>query len=325
MWSVNGAGLIHTNQHGFGILSATRLAKAGLAWPGLPWMTIFSTPRMLPKHPDFSPNTTLVLKYNVTKEEVNKFYLHTLEQVVLYISLSAVYRGAVFIVIRSPMGAISMVMPPRLPDRTDSDLDFSFNSLHFLGESPVGEWMVNVSMLKQANSEDNKRLQGTVLEWRLTFHGSSLPNSEVANRIALVERAMTRELSELKKEAVNVTCSQKLLDFGHNEDILPDYILKSLLLAQFFFGSLGLWIVIEDLIVPYLHVTEETTPLLPHLDSNATAPLGVPAQGDPRLTDSMSGKMTDLWNKIKALFNQPSQPNEQQDQIDSAFQTSSVD
>ena len=43
-WSLNGAGLYHTNKHGFGILSATRLVKAALVWPGVPWMTIFSTP-----------------------------------------------------------------------------------------------------------------------------------------------------------------------------------------------------------------------------------------------------------------------------------------
>ena len=64
MWSLNGAGITHTNQHGFGILSATRLAKAALVWPGLPWMTIYSTPRMLPKDPDFDPTNSVVLRHN---------------------------------------------------------------------------------------------------------------------------------------------------------------------------------------------------------------------------------------------------------------------
>ena len=71
--------------------------------------------------------------------------------------------------------------------RFEHEVDFGFTSLHFLGEDPVGEWIVNVSMLPNTDSDqqdENSFVNNELRNWRLTFHGSSLPNEEVEKRIA---------------------------------------------------------------------------------------------------------------------------------------------
>ncbi|XP_063713172.1 proprotein convertase subtilisin/kexin type 7-like [Symsagittifera roscoffensis] len=299
-WSLNGAGLYHTNKHGFGILSATRLVKAALVWPGVPWMTIFSTP-VLNGDGDlkFTVHDELKVTYNLTEETASEFYLYTIEQVVLTIKAWAPARGAISGVLTSPAGSKSRLIPTRKNDLDEQLLQFNFNSLHFFGESPVGAWKLTLTL--EPFAKHGRISQGSISDflatvketlgfgsdgacldkygeqsktcavlhyWRLTFHGSPLPHEEVAKRIKLVEEAQSLDIDDLKTLSMNLTCSQRLIDFGHNEHLIPYYVLKTLCLLELFIGLMGVWIILEDLVIPMCCCVEEdeneNLPLLPH-------------------------------------------------------------
>ena len=113
----------------------------------------------------------------------------------------------------------------------------------------------------------------------------------------LIQDALHLSIDELRNLSANITCSQRLLDFGHNEDIMPIYILRvsisfqhnklvqmfchiylltfqTFALAECLVGLMALWVFAEDLVAPMIweDANPESAPLLPYIERAPSPP-----------------------------------------------------
>lgn len=139
-WQKNGAGLHHSHQHGFGLLTAWRMVNAAHVWETVPWMTSFSVtgtiggegsgnsaPGTVPKMSRLdkdkfnlpsslrssSSTSSLVVRHVVSQQEIDGYGLSVLESVQVTVWLQHPYRGKLGIRLISPSGTVSVIAAPR--------------------------------------------------------------------------------------------------------------------------------------------------------------------------------------------------------------------
>lgn len=88
------------------------------------------------------------------------------EHVQISLTILGVQRGLVSIVLQSPSGTRSVVLPRRPKDVLGDFVNWPFMSVHFWGEDPAGQWTVLIT---------NDGSPAQLTSWQLIVHGTDSP------------------------------------------------------------------------------------------------------------------------------------------------------
>ena len=171
-WSRNGAGRQFSHKFGYGLMDAGKIVDLATTWKSLPSQHICQTVIMAPNAPisDIKGQATTVrVKTDGCQGTLNS--VRFLEHVQCKISLRYYPRGNVMAVLTSPSGTRSNLLLPRPRDSFASTFDdWPFLSVHFWGESPQGEWSLEV--VNMGDDAPTRRGQGLLRKWQLIFYGT---------------------------------------------------------------------------------------------------------------------------------------------------------
>ena len=171
-WSRNGAGRQFSHKFGYGLMDAGKIVDLATTWKSLPSQHICQTVIMAPNAPisDIKGQATSVrVKTDGCQGTLNS--VRFLEHVQCKISLRYYPRGNVMAVLTSPSGTRSNLLLPRPRDSFASTFDdWPFLSVHFWGESPQGEWSLEV--VNMGDDAPTRRGQGLLRKWQLIFYGT---------------------------------------------------------------------------------------------------------------------------------------------------------
>ena len=103
-------------------------------------------------------------------EGIEDCYIDTLEHVEVYVKLETGARGDIELNLISPMGTTSEVLSLRKGDTKETEIDFTFMTVHNWGEKPEGEW----TLLIRHRPRVRHAIQGgTLYNWSLTLYGTN--------------------------------------------------------------------------------------------------------------------------------------------------------
>ena len=156
----------------YGLMDAERIVDLATKWKSLPPQHICQTVIMTPNAPISDirgQKTTVRVKTDGCQGTLNS--VRFLEHVQCKISLRYYPRGNVQVTLISPSGTRSTLLMPRPRDSFASTYeDWPFLSVHFWGESPQGEWKLEISNMGE--DRPTRRGQGLLRKWQLIFYGT---------------------------------------------------------------------------------------------------------------------------------------------------------
>lgn len=135
-WTTNAAGHMTSRDFGFGLVDATAAVARATTWPGYgPELVSTATRSTGLLVPDAGSATqTLALPQDLT-----------IERVVLTFSATHPYRGDLRLVLTSPSGTESVLVPGRANDDGDGFASWQASSTQFFGERAAGTWTLNAT------------------------------------------------------------------------------------------------------------------------------------------------------------------------------------
>ncbi|CAM4806457.1 unnamed protein product [Rotaria magnacalcarata] len=163
----NAAGFNVSSKYGFGLMDAGLMTWYASGWQNVPAMSSCESTTSNPKKTIvahsaeiFSMDLNECKRNSDTKRQVNH-----IEQVQVFITLTANFRGTIEIYLDSPANTTTQLLPKRDHDRNDQGFsNWAFLTVQLWGESPHGQWRLKVS-----NTGDGS----AVLEsWRVVVHGT---------------------------------------------------------------------------------------------------------------------------------------------------------
>ncbi|KAG1667395.1 Proprotein convertase subtilisin/kexin type 4 [Nymphon striatum] len=138
---VNGAGFEVSPAFGFGLVQATKMVDLASKWKNVSPM---KTCEIVFKKGVSSEVPDEFTKY-VSEEDCNS--VRYLEHVEAIVDLNYCVRGYVRVIVTSPFGTKSAVMPGRVEDSRSSILKWTADTVQFWGERPQGAWKVSIEPL----------------------------------------------------------------------------------------------------------------------------------------------------------------------------------
>lgn len=225
-WAINGAGLHHSHQHGFGLIDAAAMVSAAAVWESVPFSTTYTSDKMaVHLHMPTERLGEVTVKHTVDKHILKGYALKILEFVQVRVTIEHEYRGSLSIVLVCPSGTRSTLAAPRDVDNSTRGLvDWPFGTVRCWGEDPHGVYQVTVMQTR------HQHLSGQVVSWQLVLHGSSMTPPELQERRRLVERAIRGEVVHVNR---SVLCHPPELRFEPFQP-LPERWLKVLVITGFF-------------------------------------------------------------------------------------------
>lgn len=172
-WSQNGAGFMYSHIFGFGLVDAYAMTKVALKWETVPEKSIqMYSPKGLAKDYDrayaFMFNRPAIIEFEILESEAIRFTEH----VELTVTISAGIRGYTNIFLYSPSGTKSEMLRKRGLDKQNKGFpDWTFMSVQFWGENPVGTWRVLVHDWNEHQSGSMSHRY--VSKIKLTVHGTA--------------------------------------------------------------------------------------------------------------------------------------------------------
>lgn len=165
-WLKNGVGRWVSNKFGYGLMNAEALVKLAKVWKTVPPHRVCTFSLK-----NFEPET---LRGNFVKNytmEVSGRCLHTsvlyIEHVQSLVSIQFKRRGDLKIMLTSPKGTSSVLLPARPRDDFRNGFQkWPFMSVQQWGENPQGLWTLTIA---NVGSELNT---GTFHDWSLTMYGT---------------------------------------------------------------------------------------------------------------------------------------------------------
>ena len=147
-WSKNGIGYSVSPEFGFGVLDAYTLVNRARKW-----ITVGEQHSCV-EQPDRNQPTSLrgykTIQITTTTDGCHRTQVNYLEhvQVILSLSVNTGSRGKIEILLKSPAGTKSTLLKSRIYDSVTQGFDnWPFMSIHFWGESPLGEWQLSITSL----------------------------------------------------------------------------------------------------------------------------------------------------------------------------------
>ncbi|XP_062594146.1 furin-like [Saccostrea cucullata] len=151
-FQTNGAGIKTSPTFGFGLLDIGALVQKSKTWTSISPVKTYTLKGM-----------PVRLTGSICVEVKEHFYnFDKLEHVSLFISLRSDRAGFLTVILISPCGTRSTLIPGRKIDRR-KQLEINVTSVQFWGENPIGLWIIQV--------EDNVKIEGNVITWELNLLG----------------------------------------------------------------------------------------------------------------------------------------------------------
>ncbi|CAM4558936.1 unnamed protein product [Leuciscus chuanchicus] len=185
-WRRNGAGFHHSHMYGFGLLNAWRLVNAAKVWESVPFLVSYQSPvlttnEIIPAHPK-----TLTHTWNVTRSDLRRSGMQTLEHVSVTVTIVHPRRGDVEVTLVCPSGMTSLIGARRALDVDTTGLtDWTFSTVRCWGERAEGQYSLQIT-----DHRESTLALGVLKYWKLTLYGSSLSPQQVKERQRVVEDAM---------------------------------------------------------------------------------------------------------------------------------------
>lgn len=174
-WSTNGVGAKFSHYFGFGSLDAGKMVGLARDWKTVPpafQCRLHASLHDLP----LASSQRLVLPLSVRGCQVVQT-----EHVQVNLSVSARTRGQVEVVLESPMGTKSTLLPQRPLDLSPYGIyNHPLMTVHMWGEDPRGTWKLHFTyhgdgVLEPFGGKRFVNLTNTLHNWTLTIHGTEVP------------------------------------------------------------------------------------------------------------------------------------------------------
>jgi proprotein convertase subtilisin/kexin type 5 len=169
-WVTNGIGRRVSHKFGYGLIDASAMVRYAENWTPTPIQRICET-RIDDREREVPVYVKRQLEVSMTTDacQGTPNEINYLEHVQAKITLKYRPRGSLKISLVSPSGTLSHLLFPRPRDTEDTAFNnWPFLSVHFWGESAVGNWRLIV----QNDGSRTARSPGKLISWSLTFHGT---------------------------------------------------------------------------------------------------------------------------------------------------------
>lgn len=179
-WTNNGAGYRINHKYGFGNLDASALVNASMNHTLVPSPALTSSVQAQAglTIPFSSPDEHL--EHSLFVHDVGQ--VQSLEHVQVTVRISHLERRFLTIRLISPAGTESILATERTNDMSqDGFMPWTFGTVRCWGESPIGEWKLQISDSRWALPPGAAPIAGTLLSWGLTIYGICGPEDTVLN------------------------------------------------------------------------------------------------------------------------------------------------
>ncbi|KAF9535248.1 peptidase S8/S53 domain-containing protein [Crepidotus variabilis] len=193
-WEPIANGKKYSYKYGFGVLDGFKYVTAAKTWTLVKPQAWFATKTVQLNDGkfgtdekyvggEFIPPAGIESKMEITKDELERNNLETLEHINVKVWIQHASRGEVEVEILSPGGVKSVLGGARPSDKNgDGYPGWTFMSVKHWGEDPIGTWTLKVKDQNKLNSN------GTFLGWSMVFWGSSIdPAKTTKYEVPLIE------------------------------------------------------------------------------------------------------------------------------------------
>lgn len=178
-WKKNGAGLHFNHKFGFGRVDANAMVEAAEKWKRVPeqhtCVVLGSHSKKAAGQIPTGKSLTLDLYSSGCHGKENR--ITKLEHVQLIVSLKHRRRGDLSIELTSPYGTKSQLLSTRRYDDSSSGLEeWTFMSVHFWGENPLGKWQItfkdnpDTKYERKSLKKDMEDIERTMIDNRRKAH-----------------------------------------------------------------------------------------------------------------------------------------------------------
>ncbi|CAI9719185.1 6-like protease kpc-1 isoform X2 [Octopus vulgaris] len=205
-WTRNALGRNVSLRYGYGLMDAVAMVNYAKLWVKLPEKHICEV-------------VSKEFRVPLINSVVRKSYLKVdgcqgttngvqyLEHVQAQISLTYSRRGDLKIMLTSPNGTRSVLLPPRPNDLVATTFDnWPFLTVHFWGEYAIGEWLLEIEDVSNHHSSS-----GTLTDWKLILHGTQ--ENPVKHRM---KSGFGNSITDSNDLEVFTTKSEDQIDKGSN-------------------------------------------------------------------------------------------------------------
>ncbi|XP_025076934.1 furin-like protease kpc-1 [Pomacea canaliculata] len=167
-WVTNALGRQVSLRYGYGLMDASRMVDLALQWRTVPEKRICVAPSQ--QGQDDMHGARHVATVSTDGCAGSSDEVRYLEHVQCRIEMSYGRRGDIVIHLTSPQGTRSTLLPRRPNDlSSDGFRGWPFLSVHFWGENPQGQWMLEI---ENGNPYSGELDSGQLLSWELVLHGT---------------------------------------------------------------------------------------------------------------------------------------------------------
>ncbi|VDI05583.1 furin [Mytilus galloprovincialis] len=190
-WSINGANQEFSQVLGFGLMNAETMVSVGSKWKSVPQHQTCASRTKFSHMSTTSTKSDFIDISGLLCSTIN--YLEHVE-VILTFSYTR-YRGGTQLYLISPAGTKSNLLHHRKEDAEDNpsagSLTWTFMSVHFWGETPIGNWTLQMS--STINS-----VKVRLDRWSLRFYGTTTdPWQTAIYRVVLVVETSAYQSSDI--------------------------------------------------------------------------------------------------------------------------------
>ncbi|CAG2227760.1 PC3-like endoprotease variant B,Furin-like protease 2,Furin-like protease 1, isoform 1-CRR,Furin-like protease 1, isoforms 1/1-X/2,PC3-like endoprotease variant A,Proprotein convertase subtilisin/kexin type 5,Furin-like protease kpc-1,Proprotein convertase subtilisin/kexin type 4,Proprotein convertase subtilisin/kexin type 7,Furin,Proprotein convertase subtilisin/kexin type 6,Furin-1 [Mytilus edulis] len=193
-WSVNGANKEFSQVLGYGLMDAEAMVSKAKTWATVPVQHTFTTRTRFP----FISTRSDMLSSNTIFVSRSDSLIRCLEQVTVRIKFSySKFRGVTELYLVSPSGTESNLLHFRYEDAIKYErrgsLTWTFMSVHFWWENPVGIWRLKFGSYKGYSVEER-----TTAPTTLSINTSDLKSVSTTTKSTLLPTTVTEPISTSK-------------------------------------------------------------------------------------------------------------------------------
>ena len=164
-WITNAVGLHHSTKYGFGLVDADAAVTAAKTWQNYPpeMQVLVESGLVALSIGDFPASA---VSSTVSINEADNIIV---ESVVAYLDLSHSRRGDLDIILTSPSGTSSLLVPGKRPESTQADDNWKLMTVRAWGENAAGVWTLSFTDQKTDLTADT--IQEVLNSWKLVVYG----------------------------------------------------------------------------------------------------------------------------------------------------------
>jgi furin len=174
-WVINGIGRKVSHHFGFGLMDAAAMVELAYNWTRLPEQHRCEVISQVPPR-NLGPNS--VAEFTISTDGCKKSAdaVTSLEHVQVMVTLGAMRRGEVQIILTSPSGTQSVVLARRIADTSNEGLsNWMLMTTHCWGERPFGTWTLSVQTGGTA---------GQLTRWSLILFGTAVVPDQLSEYLS---------------------------------------------------------------------------------------------------------------------------------------------